>query len=164
MEELFKTFHVDIKILIAQIINFVIVLVVLFKFAYRPLLKIMNERTGKIEKGLEDAKKAQEQLENAEKDREKRLIQAKKEAKTILEEAQKMAEKNKEETINNAKEESQKVVEQAKSQIAQEKEKMLREVKGEIGNLVVLATEKLISLKIDKTKDGEMINKTIESI
>ena len=55
MEEIIKTFHIDWKLLIAQAVNFAIVVFALYKFAYKPLLKTMNERTAKIEQGLKDA-------------------------------------------------------------------------------------------------------------
>lgn len=161
MDELIKTFHIDYKLLLAQIINFSVVVFVLYRFAYKPLLKTMNERTSAIKKGLDDAKEAQQQLEKAEQAREKRIVAAKKEAKIILEEAQKMAEKNKEEMVGKAKEEAQKVVEKAKEQIQSEKDKMLKEVKQEVGSLVVLATEKVVGEKIDQQKDKEIISKTI---
>ena len=58
MDELIKTFHIELNLLVAQIVNFSIVLFVLYRFAYAPILKTLNSRTGKIEKGLKDAESA----------------------------------------------------------------------------------------------------------
>lgn len=164
MEGLISTFHLDIKLLVAQLVNFFIVLFVLYKFAYKPLLSKMNERTAQIEKGLTDAQKAQEALANAEKTREERVIAAKKEAKQILQEAQEMADKNKEDLVNTAKQEAQKVLDDAKKQISLEKEKMLSQVQQEIGSLVVLATEKVIDQKLSESKDKELINNAVGQV
>lgn len=103
MEELIKTFHIDIKLIIAQLVNFGIVLFVLKKYAYGPVLKMMQERTDKIEKGMADAESAGKKiLEIAEKEKEV-LIQARKEAQEIVTKAEEIAKKNKEEIITEAK-------------------------------------------------------------
>ena len=60
MESIIKTFHIDWKLMIAQIINFAIVVGIIWYFAIRPLIKKMTERTKTIEKSLEDAKKIEE--------------------------------------------------------------------------------------------------------
>jgi F-type H+-transporting ATPase subunit b len=164
MDGIIEAFHLDIKLLMAQIINFTIVLAVLYKFAYQPLLKVMNERTGKIEKGLEDAKKSQEQLEKAEKIRKEKIIEAKKEAKQILEKMQTLAENNKEKTVQKAQEEAQEIIEKAKKTIEAEKEKMIKEVRQEIGELTGLALEKILDEKKDKDFDEKTIEKAIKEV
>ena len=164
MEELIKTFHIDWKLLVAQVINFGIVVFVLFKFAYKPLLKHMNERTETIEKGLDDARKAQEKLEKAEEEKSGKLKEARLEALGILEEAGKQAEKNKETIVGEARKEAEKVVVQAKKQIEMEKEKMLKEVKQEVGELVVSATEKVIGKKMKEEDDKRLIDEVVSSL
>lgn len=161
MDELIKTFHIDYKLLAAQMVNFAVVVAVLYKFAYKPLLKKMDERTGTIEKGLKDAKESGEKLELAMKEREEKIRETKKEARQIIEEAQEQAQKSQEEVVSQAKLDAEKVVEQAKKQIQNEKEKMVIEIKKEIGTLVVTATKKIIDEKMDNKKDEEMIAKTI---
>lgn len=163
MEELVKTFHIDIKLLIAQAVNFAIVVFVLFKFAYKPLLKHMNDRSDVIQKGLDDAKKAQQQMESTEKATEERMQQAKREARELIEKAQQQAEKNKEIVVTEARQEAEKVVEQAKAHISSEKEKMLQEVKKEIGGLVALATEKIVKKKVDQN-DQEFVDEVVKKI
>lgn len=164
MEEIIKTFHLDIKNIIAQFINFGIVLFVLYKFAYKPLLAKMNERSEIIEKGLADAKKSQEQLEEAEQIRERKILEIKKESREILEKSQKMAEKNKEEIIKRAGEESKKVMEETKIQIQVEKEKMLKESRRQIGETVALALERILNEKATNEKDKELIETAINEI
>lgn len=162
MNEIIETFHIDYKMLIAQMINFAIILGVLYKFAYGPMVKHMDERSKLIEKGLDDAKKAGENLAAASKEREEKILQAKKEARQIIEDAQVQAEKSKDEIVDRARVESEKVVEQAKEQIQNEKEKMIVEVKKEIGTLVFAATAKIVEGEIDQEKNAKLIAKTIE--
>ncbi|MDZ7611860.1 MAG: F0F1 ATP synthase subunit B [Candidatus Moranbacteria bacterium] len=164
MEAIIESFHLDGKILLAQAINFAIVLFVLYKFAYKPLLKKMNERTEVIQKGLDDAKKTQEQLEEAEKVKEQKIKEAYKEAKEVMAEAQKKAEKNKQEITENAKKEGDKIMEEAKKQIKKEKQKMFKEVKSQVGELTVLALEKTLQKKVGKDGDVELVKESINEL
>jgi len=162
MGALIGTFHIDYKILIAQIVNFSIVLFVLYKFAYGPLVKVMNDRTEKIEKGLKDAEEANRKLTQTE-EREKEVLgKARKEAQVIIELAEKTSLKNKEELLAEAKKKSDEIVENTQKQLEEEKKKMMSEIKSEIADLVVAATGKVIDEKMDGKKDKEIIEKAIK--
>ena len=151
MEELIKTFHIDIKLIIAQLVNFGIVLLVLKKYAYGPVLKMMQERTDKIEKGMADAESAGKKiLEIAEKEKE------------IVTKAEEIAKKNKEEIIIEAKNQSEKILSDSAKKIEQEKNQMMQEVKGQIAELVIAATGKVLNEKIDGEKDAQLIKNAIE--
>lgn len=162
MEELIKTFQIDIKLIVAQLVNFAIVLFVLYKFAYGPILKMMTERTEKIEKGIKDAENAGAKLKEIEEKEKAVLVEARKQAQEIVASAEVVAVKNKEELIVAAKEQSEKILADAEKKIEMEKNKMMQEVKGQIAELVVAATGKLISEKIDGEKDKELIAKAIQ--
>ncbi|MBT3356073.1 F0F1 ATP synthase subunit B [bacterium] len=164
MEELIKTFHIDYKMLAAQMVNFAIVIAVLYKFAYKPLLVKMDERSDTIEKGLNDAREAGEKLEAAAEEREKQIQEAKKEARQIIDQAQRQSDRNKEEAVGQARIDAQKVVDQAKKQIQAQKEKMVVEIKREVGMLVTLAVKKVINEKLDSKKDEELIEKAIADV
>jgi F-type H+-transporting ATPase subunit b len=161
MDALVQTFHIDLKLLIAQIINFTIVLFVLYKFAYKPILKAMNERSGKIEKGLKDAEEAFKKLRETEEKEKELLAKARQDAQVILETAEKSALKNKEELLLEAKKKSDEIVANTQKQLEDEKRKMLSEIKSEIADLVVAATGKIIDEKLDSSKDNEIIEKAI---
>lgn len=161
MEELIKTFHIDAKLIVAQLVNFAIVLFVLKKFAYGPMLKLMTERSAKIEKGLEDAEESRRKLaEITEKEKEV-LLEARRQAQEIVARAEAVAAKSKEELVSAAKAQSEKILSDAEKKIEQEKVRMMQEVKGQIAELVVAATGKLIGEKIDSEKDKELIDKSL---
>ncbi len=164
MDSIIQTFHIDFKLLIAQIINFAIVFAVLYKFALKPLQKVMEERSAKIEKSLEDAKKIDANLAKTEDEYKKMISSARKEANEILEQANVQAQKNKEQTVEKAKQEIGVVISKEKQLIKQEKENILRDIKKEAGALVISAAEKLLSKKVDNNKeDEEFIKKTLNS-
>jgi len=160
--ELLTNLGINGKLLLAQIVNFLVLLFVLYKFAYGPVLKLLSERTSKIEKGLKDAEDAQKKLlEITEKEKDV-LIEARKQAQEIVARAEEVAVKNKEEILTNAKSQSEKILSDAEKKIEMEKVQMMQELKKEVASLVISATEKIIDTKIDVAKDKEIIEKAIK--
>ncbi len=161
MESLLETFQVDIKLLVAQAINFLIVFLVLYFFVFKPLSKVMHDRTIKIAKSLEDAKKIEKRLAATEDDYREKMAEAKKEANLILTKANSQAEEKKTIMVARAKEEIGQVINQEKQKIQAEKAATLKEIKKEVADLVIAAVEKVLGEKIDGKKDKEMIKKMI---
>jgi F-type H+-transporting ATPase subunit b len=162
MDSLIETFHIDISLLIAQMVNFAIVISVLYFFALKPLMKVMKDRTIAIEKSLEDAKKIDSKLEKTETEYKEVINKAKKEANEILAKTQEQSDKKREEMIQKAKAEIGHVITEEKEKIQQEKMKMLKEVKAEIADLVVDCTEKILEKKLNEKEDKDLIKKIIK--
>ncbi len=162
--ELLSNLGINGKLLLAQIVNFFVLLWVLKRFAYKPVLEALEERRDKIEKGLADAEKSQKKLIEIEEKEKKVLAKARKEAQKIIGKAEEQAKKSQEEIVKEANRRVEKMIEDANKKIEEEKNKMLAEVKGEVAKLVALATEKVIDEKIDEGKDKEMIEKAVEKI
>jgi F-type H+-transporting ATPase subunit b len=159
--ELLQKLGINWKLLVAQIVNFLILLFVLYRFAYKPVLKLLNDRTKKIEKGLKDTELAHRKLQEITQKEKEMLSKARIEAQEILKKTEDMAKKSKDEMAQEAKAQAEKIIADAKSNIESEKTKMLREVKAEVAELVVMATEKVIGEKIDEKKDKELIDKLV---
>jgi len=162
MGSLIETFHIDVKLLFAQIVNFGIVFAVLYYFVLKPVLKVMNERTSKIEKSLSDAERIEKELKKTEVDRKDVLARAKKEANDIMEKTAAMAEEKKKEMIIRAREEIGVIINKEKEKMQLEKEITLKEIRKEIGELVVLAVEKVLDKKVDAKEDKELIDKMVK--
>lgn len=158
MDSLITTFHIDWKIIVAQAINFGIVLAVLYFFALKPLKKMMDERTANIEGGLNDAKTNSELLTKTKKEYDAIVAGARTEAHTIFQEGKKEAETKKAEMIENAKKEVDNMILNGKKVLESEKAKILEEAKSEIVGLVVKATEKLLESKTDEKFDSNSMN------
>ena len=88
MESIVSVFHLDVRLFLAQVINFALVFAVLYFFALKPLMKVMAERTAKIEKGLTDAQDFENKLAQAGVDYDQKIVEAVKEAKEIINNAQ----------------------------------------------------------------------------
>jgi F-type H+-transporting ATPase subunit b len=101
--EIFTKLGLNGALLISQIVNFVLLLVLLRKFAYTPVLKMLRERSEKIEKSLEDAKKIEDELKNTEETKVKEIRKAKEEAQEIIKGAYETAEANTQKSIEETK-------------------------------------------------------------
>ena len=158
MDSFINTFHIDWKIIIAQAINFIVVLFVLQFLALKPLKKLMSERSKQIEGGLNDAKTNAELLSKTKKEYDDVLSKAKAEAHTIFQEGKKEAEIKKAEMISQAQKDVETMVLNGKKNLEAEKIKMVEEAKNEIVSLVVKATEKLLESNTDKKFDEKTLN------
>ena len=162
MNSLLGTFHVNVGLLVAQVINFAIVFVVLYYFVIRPIMKVMKDRSKTIEKSLDDAKNVEKKLDEAEKKYNEILIQAKKESSEIVKLASERAEKEAQKREQQAREKIGKIVCQEKDIIRQEKENILKEIKLETSDLVVASLESILKQKINSSEDIALIKKTLK--
>jgi len=152
---------IDGKIFLAQLVNVGVVMLVMWRWVYRPLLKVMDERTQKIEKGLRDAEESAALKQRAEQDKEQVILEARLKAKDIIEEARTAAQAQGEAMVSKAKAEVEKIVGQGREQLARSKSVMLEEAKHELGDLLVLAVAKVTDEKLDLKKDEELIKKSL---
>lgn len=160
MDSFIETFHIDWKIIIAQAINFAVVLFILQFLALKPLKKLMKERSERIEGGLNDAAKNAELLKNTKKEYDEVLVKAREEAHVIFQEGKKEAEEKKKEMLESASKDVESMIINGKKVLEAEKTKMIEEAKTEIVSLVVKATEKLL----ESHKDESFDKKALEQI
>jgi F-type H+-transporting ATPase subunit b len=162
MDSLISTFNIDIKLLLAQMINFAIVFAVLYFFALKPLLKVMGDRSSKIEKSLNEAKEIEEKLSKTEADYATALAKAKKEGAAIVEKAAVHAEEKRQVMLKKAKEEIGVIINEEKAKMQTEKAQVLKEIKSEVAGLVASSLEKILGEKLDVKRDKEIIKKMVK--
>lgn len=148
MDALISTFHIDWKLMVAQIINFILVFLALYFLAAKPLRKLIQERTEEITTGLLSGKENKDLLENTKKEYEAVLLKARNEAHELLQETKKEANAKKTEMLETAKAEVAVLIENGKKTLEAEKIKMVEDAKKEIVSLVVDVTEKLIGTQV----------------
>lgn len=164
MSELIKHFGIDWRLLIAQAINFFILLVLLKKFAYHPILKMLQRRRDEIEKGVKFTKEAGEKLEQIEELKEKTLKTANYQALAIVSKAEESAKMRKEEIVEEAKKKVEIIVADAKNVIAEEKAKMGDEVYQNAQELVKLGLEKVLGRMPTKERDKILIQEALREL
>ncbi|OGF31641.1 ATP synthase F0 subunit B [Candidatus Falkowbacteria bacterium RIFOXYD2_FULL_35_9] len=161
MDELIKTFHIDWKLLIAQGINFIIVFSVLYYFGLRPLMKLMVDRSKKIDDGLKNAELIEENLSKSEQEKKKAIAEGRKQAQLIIGQSEKDAELVRQEKLAKTKLEAEKIVISAKNEITSERAKMIKEVKSELGELVLLASGKLTADTMTDKQQEKLIDQVL---
>lgn len=162
--ELLSALGLNVQILIAQFVNFAVLLFVLWKFGYKPMLKMLEERRKKIEKGVSDAELATKKLFEAEEKEIEVISKAKREALALIDKAKKEAGEKKNEIVASAKEEIGIVINQEKEKIQAEKAELLKSVKREVSSLVMISLEKVLKEKIDGKKDEALIKKVVREL
>jgi len=149
---------------IAQLVNFAIVVAVIWFLILKPLTKKLNERQKLIDDSIENAKRIEDNLKRGERDYQERIDRAKVEANKILEKTNVEAGKLSEELKAKARKEIEALVETARRNIKTEKENMVKDLKEETAGLIVSALEKILSEKIDEKKDKKIIEEMLEGI
>ncbi len=164
MEALISTFHLDAKLLIAQIINFAVVFLILYFFVFRPLFRVMGDRSAKIKQGLSDAEEMAGRLEAAKAEHAKLIRDAKTEAAALLDEANRKADARKDELVAKAKEEIGVLINREKAAMQSEKAETLAAIRSEVADLIRLSWEKILSEKMDKAGDEKIIAKAVKHL
>jgi F-type H+-transporting ATPase subunit b len=142
----------DASLIFWQTVIFLVVLFVLAKFAWKPILNGLNERESNIEQALLSAEKAKNEMAQLKADNEKLLAEARKERDSILRDATAAANKLKDEAREQASQESAKIVADAKASIETEKKAALAEVKQQVAQLSLEIAEKVLREKLSDDK------------
>jgi F-type H+-transporting ATPase subunit b len=161
---LFEALGINVKILIAQLINFSVLVFVLWRFAYKPVLKVLNDRREKIIQGVKSAEESENKLAEAEEKEKAIITEAKKEALKIVEESKKRGEEKYQEIISKTKEDIGQIINQEKDKIRQEKEEVLVEIRQEIASLLSIGISKFLDKKLDKEKDEAIISEVSKEL
>lgn len=140
VEQIANTFGVDWPHLIAQIISFSIVCFLLQRFAYKPVLAMLEERRRQIEQGVANTKKIADELAQTEAHRQEILKQANEQITKLMEEARAAAARVKDEETQKAIVAAEQILAKSREAAQQDYARMLADLKREIGRLVVQAT------------------------
>ncbi|MBC8455553.1 MAG: F0F1 ATP synthase subunit B [Flavobacteriales bacterium] len=153
----------DVGLLFWTLVSFIILYIILRKFAWGPILTAVKEREESIKAALDAADNAKKEMENLKADNEKILNEAKTERETMLKEAREMKSKLISDAENEAKAKAKTMVEAAKTAIQNEKNSAMNELKNTVVDLSVGIAEKLISEELaDKDRQLKMIEEILD--
>ena len=150
--------------LIIQAINFVILLFLLYRFLYKPLLAKMEERSGAIKKSLDEAQAARTEATRQQEENAARLKAAYGEAAAIRQQALKEAAEEQKRLIDAARAESQRMIESAKGQLDADVRKARDELRREVGEIAVSVAEKLIRKSLRDEDHRRIVDDAIAHI
>jgi F-type H+-transporting ATPase subunit b len=146
------------------IANFLILLFILKKLLYKPLLQMLDERKQSIEDAINNAETAKTEAEKLRKDYETRLAEARQEAQDIIAKATKLGEEMKQEIVTSAQNEANKAIQRAQEEISRERDQAVAALRDEVATLAVLAAGKVIGKTITVEDHAKMVKEFVEEV
>ena len=148
--------------LLGQIINFVLLLVLLYFIGYKPIRKMLDERSKRIKEGIDQAELAKEAAVRAEEEVQRRLDEARKDGQLILAQAAEIGERLKAEAREEARREAEALIVRARAEIGMERDEAIDRLRQEFADLAILAAEKVIKETLDKERHRRLIEEVLE--
>lgn len=161
MQKLIEALGLDPKILIAQIINFALLIFLLYKFGYKQILQFIENRTRTIENGLKNAEKATQDLALAQKEQEKLISQAQAQGREIVTEAKANAEKVAADLLAKNAVQIDALNKKHTADMSALREQMLASVRAEASTLIFSVVEKVLREKMTEEADKKLVQKLL---
>ena len=155
---------INLGLLILQVLNFAIVLILLYRWAYTPIMKMLAKRRDTIAQGLEDARIAGEARANAEAEARQVIAKAQSEAAERVREATQRAEAVALDVKADAEGDAVKIREEALSDAGLERERLLGDLRGQVAALAMAAAQKLIGEALDEKRQRSLINEFFSGV
>lgn len=151
-------------LMIWTVITFIVLLLILKKVAWKPILTALDKRESDIKESLAQAEKAKDEARKILEENQANLAKAEEESKKIIEQSRAYAESLKEQMIKDSKEQAKKIVDEAASEIQRKKDSAFEELKGQIVEIAVNAAEKIIRESLDAQKSKQVVDKYLNEV
>ncbi len=156
-----KALGINLPSLLAQLINFTILLVVLYALAYKPLFRLMDERRSRIQEGLTAAEEAKRRLADTERDVQAELERARQEGQALVAQAQEIAARVQAEARTQAQQEAELLLTRARSEIAMERDAAISDLRREFADLTISAAERVVRRSLDRQAHRQLIEEAL---
>ncbi len=151
-------------LMIWTVITFIVLLFILKRVAWKPILAALDKRENDIKESLAQAEKAKDEAKMILEENQANLAKAEEESKKIIEQSRSYAESLKEQLMRESKEQAKKIVDEASSEIQRKKDAAFEELKGQIAEIAVGAAEKIIRESLDAQKSKQVIDKYLNDV
>lgn len=153
---------INLPTLLAQIVNFLLLLGLLYLFAYKPILRMFDERSRKVKESMEQTEAIKEQAALAEAEAKRQIEAASQEGQEVIARAVRTGEEVRQEAQQDARKDAESLIARARVEIQGERDGAIDELRREFADLTILAAEKVIERSLDKEAHRQLINKTLE--
>ena len=157
-----ETLGIHFPSLAIYLVNFLLVLLLLYLFAYKPILRLMDQRAERIRESLEAADIARQEAASSQEAIQEQITEARREGQRIMDQAREASERFRSEEMDKARQEAEAFVERAKEDISRERDTALQEVRASFGDLAITAAERVIRSSLDRQAHEELINQVLE--
>jgi F-type H+-transporting ATPase subunit b len=153
---------INLPLLVAFLVNFIILFTLLGVFLYKPVLKMLDERQTKIKESMEQAEKIRQETAHSEEEIKAHLEKARKEGQAVIAQATQIGERIKEEAKDGARQEAESLIAKARTEIKLERDKTVDDLRAEFADIAILAAEKVIKETVDKKKHRKLIDEVLK--
>lgn len=153
---------INLPTLLAQLINFAILLVLLYFAAYKPILRMLDQRSAKIKESMEQAEAIRQQAAQTEEEVRNKLEEARKEGQSLIAQATQIGDRLKEEARKEARQEAESLIAKARTEIERERNEIIDGLRKEFVDIAVIAAGKVIKETLDKEKHRRIIEEVLE--
>jgi F-type H+-transporting ATPase subunit b len=157
-----ETLGVHLPSLLVYLVNFLLVLGLLFLFAYKPILRLMDQRADRIRESLEASERAREAAASSQAAVEEQLVEARRESQRIMDQARETAERFRAEEMERARGEAENFVSRAQADIQRERDAAIEEVRANFGELAITAAERVVRRSLDRQAHEDLITQVLE--
>jgi F-type H+-transporting ATPase subunit b len=157
-------FDINPGLIVWTIVTFILVLTVLGKFAWKPLLQSLDEREEKIRGALEQAEKARAEAAELLKQNERNMARAEEEFQKAIREGKALAEKMKEEIVTKAKQQAQHEIKMGKEEIQRDIDAAKKQLRTEVADLAIMAAEKILDESLDQQKQKKLVDSFLNQL
>jgi F-type H+-transporting ATPase subunit b len=157
----FASLGINLPLLVVFIVNFIILFVLLRLFLFKPVLKMLDERTKRTKDAMELAEVTKKEFEQAKAEVQKQIEKGRQEAQAIIAQAMQVGERLKEESRQEATKQAQVIVDRTRSELGAERDKIVGDLRREFVDISIAAAEKVIKETLDKEKHRKLIEETL---
>ena len=158
----FASLGINLPLLVVFVINFIILFVLLRIFLYKPVLKMLDERSKRTKEGMELAEATKKEYEQARTEVQKQIEKGRQEAQAIIAQAMQIGERLKEESRQEATKQAQVIVDRTRAELETERDKIVGDLRREFVDIAISAAGKVIKETLDKEKHRKLIDETLQ--
>ncbi|HEY4694878.1 MAG TPA: F0F1 ATP synthase subunit B [Candidatus Nanoarchaeia archaeon] len=162
--KIIEEFGINPYLLLAQVVNFTILLFLLKKILYKPILKVLEERKVKIVRSLKEAEDIEKRLVETAKEQEKILEKARSEAANLISEVKKESKELSEKMLADTRATVDEAMKRGEERLELEKQQMMSEVKKDLAGLVIAATAKVTQKTMDEPSNRRLVEEVVREM
>ncbi len=153
---------INLPVLISQLVNFIILFVLLYVVAYKPIMRMFDERSRKIKESMEQTEVIKEQAMHAEQEVKKQIEAASKQGQEMIARATRTGEEMRQKAQEQAKLDADALIAKARVEIKAERDDAIDQLRKEFADLTILAAGKVIGESLDKEAHRQLIDKVLK--
>ena len=157
----FASLGINLPLLVVFVANFIVLLIMLRLFLYKPVMKVLDERAKRAREAIELAEATKKEYDQAKDEVQKQIEKGRQEAQAIIGQAMQVGERLKEESRQEAAKQAQVIVDRARSELEAERDKMVGDLRREFVAISITAAEKVIKETLDRERHRKLIEETL---